>query len=470
MKRRVLSFILCLALFFTLGGSLWLSLGVSSRAAEVTYSGVLEDLRISDSFSVEKYPVMTLEYFEQINNDTNTENDQAHMEVIQIAESSAGELYLYVYQPTDTELDLTATAVLISTEFSPDGQNINPDIYYLDLVSTEGVFDKYVVKDFRISKEPYRYYNLVTLYRNFNSEIDEVTPGGVVENFELGIGVGQQWCAYYKNDILVYEMNTFDTVEIDIGYTGSFQLGEGLTLGGFVGAFTLGDAWFVTFDVEDYIVEKIFDADLSYKFRSKTRQKVTSSWTTTYGDWSDDVEVTLSSKEPTTYQGDGLFAKKYEWNTISASADFVKELEDQDVELSDEAKSYLSENEWVFAFTQTEKSMTPMLELSSEVSAVTVIRLHFMDITGTVYNLGVVSDRVSPDEVPDGAGDGNDKELLEKILQVLSFLVVLVALIVIWPFVKAVFKIIATGIKFIFSVMWSVVTLPLNIIKFLLGK
>lgn len=455
----LLAAVLCLGLFiplFTLE---------ASAASE--YSSVLEDLTAADNFSVENYPSMTLEYFEQINKDTDPGNDQTHLEVIQIAESSAGELYLYVYQPTDAELDLTASAVLLSTEFSPDGQNINPDTYYLELVSTDSVFDKYVVKDFRVSEEPFRYYNFVTLYRNYNPDIDEVTPGGVIENFELGIGVGQQWCAYYKNDTLVYEMNTFDIVEIDIEYTDSFQLAEGLTLGGFVGAYTLGDAWFVVFNVEDYVVKKIFDADLTYRVREKTMQKVNSSWHTEYGDWSDDIKVTLSSKEPVTYQGDGLFAKEYEWNTISAAADFVRELEDQDVELSDEAKAHLTEGNWVFAFAQTEKSMTPALELSSEVSAVTVIRLHFMDITGTVYNLGVVSDRVSPDDVPGGVGDGKDAELMEKMFQILCLILILIALIAIWPFVKAVFSILSTGIKFIFSLIWSVVTLPFSIIKWL---
>ena len=77
--------------------------------------------------------------------------------------------------------------------------------------------DKYVVKDFHVSEEPYRYYNIVTLYRNFNPDIDEVTPGGVIENFELGIGVGQQWCAYYLNNTIVYHSNGTFLVGMGMG-------------------------------------------------------------------------------------------------------------------------------------------------------------------------------------------------------------------------------------------------------------
>ena len=453
-----------------LAAVLWLGLLIPLFTLEASAaserSSVLEDLTAADNFSIENYPNLTLEYLEQINTDTNPDNDQALLEVIQIAESKADELFVYVYQPTHTELDLTATAVLLSTEFSPDGQNINPDIYYLELVSTDSVFDKYVVKDFSVSDEPYRYYNLVTLYRNFHPDIDEVTPGGVIENFELGIGVGQQWCAYYKNDTLVYEMNTFDTVEIDIGYTGSAEFSSGFQIGNIAGSFEYGDAWFIAFNVEDYIVKKIYNADLTYKIRDK---RATGS-NAEYGDWSSDIKVTLTSEDTATYKGDGIFAQEYTWNKICSSADFIAQLEAQDARISDEAKTELSKNAWVFAFLQTEKEATVLgtgsvYVKSSQVSAVTVIRLHFMDITGTVYNLGVVSDRVSPDDVPDAFGDGTDSEKLDKMLEILFVVLALVALIAIWPFVKAVFSIIATGVKVISSIIWSVVTLPFKLIR-----
>ena len=471
--KRILTTILLLALVLTIGGELFLAFSVRASAAS-SPSGVLDDLTAANNFKIENYPNLTHEYIKTINSDANTENDQALMEVIQIAESTSGELYLYVYQPTDSELDLTATAILLSTEFTPDGQNINPDIYYLELVSTDSVFDKYVVKDFRVSEEPYRYYNIVTLYRNFHPDIDEVTAGGVIENFELGIGVGQQWCAYYMNNGIVYEMNTFDTVEIDIGYTGSVSFGSGFKFNNILGAFEFGDAWFIAFNVEDYIVDKIFNADLRYKIRSKENVFGVGINETTYGEWSGDIPVTLASEDIAIYEGDGLLAKKYIWNKIAKSVDFIAQLEKQNIKISDEARTHLSENEWVFAFLQTERKTNTygytQSTYSSEVSAVTVIRLHFMDIKGDVYNLGVVSDRVSPDDIPDALGSGTDTEWFDKIMAALMFIIICVVILVFWGPVKLVLGLLWTGLKFLFSIILWIIKIPFNIIAWLLKE
>lgn len=470
-KRKFLSLIFLLALIITIGGEFLSALGIKASAAEaVTYSNVLDDLKNAENFSTEKYPILTLDYLNGINSDTDAENDQALMEVISIAESSSGELIIYVYQPTDSELDLTASAVLLSTEFTPDGQNINPKIYNLDLVSSDSVFDKYVVKDFHVSEEPYRYYNLVTLYRNFNPAIDEVTAGGVIENFELGIGVGQQWCVYYQNDKIVYEMNTFDTVEIDIGYTGSVEFSSGFTIGNIAGSFDYGDAWFIAFNVEDYIVNKIYDADLAYKIRDKRA----SGDNVEYGEWSSDIKVTLKEGDVATYQGDGLFAKEYTWNKICSSSDFVAQLEEQDVKISEDAKNELSKNLWVFSFLQTEKEATVLgtgsvYIKSLQVSSVTVIRLHFMDIKGDVYNLGVVSDRVSPDDTPDAVGDGVEiaSEWFEKVFMILLVIALLLVFIFLFPFVRALFELLFSGIKFLFEILLIVIAFPFRFIRFL---
>ena len=459
---------MCLLLLVAVIFTLFAPLFTLEAAAASEYSTVLDDLTAADNFSIENYPILTYEYVNRVNQDTDKENDQALMEVIQIAESSSDELYLYVYQPTDSELELTASAVLLSTEFTPDGQNINPDIYYLELVSTDSVFDKYVVKDFRVSEEPYRYYNIVTLYRNFNPSIDEVTPGGVIENFELGLGVGQQWCAYYLNDSIVYEMSTFKTVEIDIGYTGSIEFSSGITIGNIAGKFDYGDAWFIAFNVEDYIVKKIYDADLTYKIRDKRA----SGNNVEYGDWSSDKKVTLKEGDTATYQGDGLFAKEYTWNKICSTADFLSQVEEQEIRISDEAKTELSKNDWVFAFFQTEKEATVLgtgsvYIKSSQVSAVTVIRLHFMDIKGDVYNLGVVSDRVSPDDTPDAFGSGTDTKLpewVQKLLKIVSIMLLLLIFNTVFPFFKFIFSLIWTGIKTIVSIVFYIVTLPFRLI------
>ena len=118
---------LLLAIMLTL--SVFAPLLTIRASASSSSSEVLQDLTKAENFKIENFPNLTREYLEQINTDTDKENDQAHLEVIQIAEGSSGELYLYVYQPTDKELDLTASAVLLSTDYTPDGQNINLGLY-----------------------------------------------------------------------------------------------------------------------------------------------------------------------------------------------------------------------------------------------------------------------------------------------------------------------------------------------------
>ncbi len=473
-QRTRLQRVFTLLLAIMLALSIFAPLVTLRTSASSSASEVLADLTKAENFKIENFPNLTREYLEQINTDTDKENDQAHLEVIQIAEGSSGELYLYVYQPTDKELDLTASAVLLSTEFTPDGQNINPEIYNLELVSTDSVFDKYVVKDFHVSEEPYRYYNIVTLYRNFNPAIDEVTAGGVIENFELGIGVGQQWCAYYENESIVYEMNTFDILEVKIGYPESVSFYSGFQFGNILGAFEFGDLWFIAFNVEDYIVKKIYDAELRYKIRSKENVFGAGINETEYGEWSEDIPVTLKSEDTATYKGDGIFGKEYTWNKITSSADFISQLEAQNVRISDEAKSYLSQNAWVFAFLQTERQTnsygSTQSTTSSQVSAVTVIRLHFMDIKGDVYNLGVVSDRVSPDDSPGAFGSGSDVELpewVQKLLMIVTVILLLVIFNTVFPFFKFIFSILWTGIKAIFSIVFYVLSLPFRVLRWI---
>ena len=473
MKERNLPRTICVLLLAAVLLSLFMPLLSIKVQASTDYSTVLDDLTKAGNFKIENFPNLTLDYVKKVNEDTDKTNDQALLEVIQIGESGSGELYLYVYQPTDSESEMIATSVLLSTEFSPDGQNLNTDIYDLELVSSDSVFDKYVVKDFRVSEEPYRYYNIVTLYRGFNPDIDEVTPGGVIENFQLGIGVGQQWCAYYKNDSIVYEMNTFATVDVDIGYTGSVNFSQGIKLNNFYGKFESGDLWLALFNVEDYIVDKIFDAELRYKIRSMENTFGVGIDETTYGEWSDYIPLTLTSEDTATYGGDGLLAKEYTWNKIAKSSDFIAQLEEQNIVISDELREGLSKNAWVFAFLLTERQTYSygytQSSSSSDVSNVTVIRLHFMDINGDIYNLGVVSDQVNPDNTPDGYGNGIevDSEWFDKMLVYLMIIVLLLIFIFLFPFVKGLFSLVWKAVSFLFEMLVSILAFPFRLLGFI---
>ena len=432
------------------------------------YSDVFDDLRQDPNFKAEDYPSMTLDYWK-------TQTNQPMIEVISIAESSDDELYIYTYQPLNYDLELTATAISMSLGFSADGQDLQPKIYDLYLASSYGVYNKYVVEKLDVSDEPYRYYNIVTIYRSYNSTIDWHAPpvGAEATGSEYGIGVGQQWCAYYQNDTIVYEMGTFETLEINIDFVGNFDFGSGLQWGNIGGLYNECDMWFLSFSCDQYVIRHIYDADLSYRQRSVEKVSIAySDYEYTYGEWSENIPVTLKDTDKAQYKGEGLLAKEYTWDSISSVDNFLKRADELDVTITKECKQALENSQWVFIFTQTESKEiinggTFIFEYM-DIEKVTVLRLHFIDIHGDVYNLGVVSDRVNPDNESDGHGSGIDltqiSDWFEKILMLIGILILVVILGYLSPIFSVVFKVLVTCIKWAFKGMLTIISAPFKLI------
>lgn len=465
------------------------------------YSDVFDDLRQDPNFKAEDYPSMTLDYWNTINKDTITDNDQAMIEVIGIAESSDDELYIYTYQPLNYDLELTATAISMSLGYSKDGQDLQPKIYDLYLASSYGVYNKYVVEKLDVSDEPYRYYNIVTIYRSYNSLIDWKAPPSGAEAYghEYGIGVGQQWCAYYQNDTIVYEMGTFETMEIKVDFVGNLEFNSGLTIGNFLGSFEKNDLWFIAFHCDEYKIKHIYDADMEYKMRQMSFSVgLGLDGTPTYypmgSGWHDnpikkgdaDYEtggfttypVTLKDTDKPSWQGDGLWAREYKWDTISTADDFIKNAkENNKMSLSDKMVKALEtktneEPKWVFAFATSERQVISGQYATSffeyDVSHVTILRIHFLDIHGDVYNLGVVSDRVNPDNTSDGSGSGIDTEAMtewfEKLLMLIGVVLLIVALGYFSPIFSLIFNVLIKCITWAFKGLGIVITAPFKLI------
>ena len=89
-KKTLCVFILLICCLFT---SMFSCSNVAF-AEEVIYSDVLTDLQTDENFDVNNYPVNIEDY---------------SLQVIQIAESVNGELFVYVYQPSGEQIDLQAT-------------------------------------------------------------------------------------------------------------------------------------------------------------------------------------------------------------------------------------------------------------------------------------------------------------------------------------------------------------------------
>ena len=410
-------------------------LPLSAVFAEKT-TDVLYDLQSDITFNPEDYPSISLEEMMATN--------KPLLEVIQIAESESKKLYIYTYQPTNGNLDLQATSISISCEYSSNGEGISPTAYKLELVSTNGVFNKYVVKEFEVSEDAYRWYNIVTIWREFNPTIDEKIAG--TDTVEKALSVGQQWCAYYLNDKLIYEMGRFETLEIKVTFTGNFEFSSGITIGNLLGSFQSGNSWFVAFNCEEYIIKHIYEAELSYAIRDASivyGPGASGEWS--YGEFTT-KRVLLTDKDTVTYDGGGLWSKEYTWNRISKAEDFILNAQNQEINISEECKTKLAESQWVFAFVETEKDMYASygstVYFQSDIDDVTILRIHFLDINNKIYDLGVVADRVNPDNNSDGYGgmqtpeDSLRQALIEIYTAMLIFVIVLLVIVLVPPILK----------------------------------
>ena len=118
-----------------------------------TYT-VIQDFSQAENFDMAKYPVVTGDY---------------SLSLIQIAESEKGQLYVYVYRPSGAGAKNYATEIRL--EMPVDGVETSPADYKLQLLSTSGTLDKYVVSGVSVRSDAVRYYSVVQLARGEMSEI-----------------------------------------------------------------------------------------------------------------------------------------------------------------------------------------------------------------------------------------------------------------------------------------------------------
>ena len=103
--------------------------GFSSAFADTArYTKVMDDLQLDETFNENDFPDDSSDY---------------SVKVIQIAESVDGDLFIYTYQPCQKIRYVVATSVNMSLSESVNGTRL----YALELLSSSGVFCKYLVKE-----------------------------------------------------------------------------------------------------------------------------------------------------------------------------------------------------------------------------------------------------------------------------------------------------------------------------------
>lgn len=352
--------------------------GVSYAASE-EYSGALDDLQKDTAFNISDYP--------------EDASDMA-LEVIQIAEGTKGELYLYVYQPAARFKIITATSINMSQFETIDGTKLYP----LKLLTQTGVFQKYEVLDFAPYKADKRYYNISTIYRAYDEEIDEKSENNN-EVKEIGINVGRLFVAETTEDGIKYSEYEQETITIRDKYVGYMLYPDGYYLTHEKNT----AAFYVAFST-DRKMDNLLEATLSYTTHDVSHiinRGFSESQTFNYGDESEPITLTLHHDEyGTNVNSTWLFGKKAEWKRIQSKSDFIS----SEKSITDATKKLLEDKQWILRFYESNYTTTYSSNDWSEsigtyytgVANVVILRLKF-ETMGKTYDLGAVDNKQDAD-------------------------------------------------------------------------
>ncbi len=336
-----------------------------------TYSDVLTDLKKDTAFNANDFPTVEKDY---------------SLKLVQLAESTDGELFVYVYAPTKRE----AREIRFSTAINDNAKYID---YTLTLCSTAETLSKYVVNDFNVLPDALRYYDVVQLTRAFDEDIDPPrADGNTVSN--MAYAVVQEWRASTVDGVVTYAMLESETITVTNKFVDFLQYGNGFFL------VPLGrvESHYVAF-ATDRQIDKLMQADITYI--SKPYNYTSSRDTYVYGEETT-VSDTIKAEKKVEHSG-GIFGYRHVWNRIESVNTFIaKET------LSNEAKTAISKMQWVLRFTETAwdggATSTNWWQNGTKIDDVTILRLKF-ETAGKTYNLGVVDNKQSGDMTPGNLPD-----------------------------------------------------------------
>lgn len=510
--NKITAFLLALLLFGMLFVPVFM-INASAEDEDFVYSSASEDLQKDPSFIVSDFSYYSKTNFDQINNDNNSDNDLEVVNLIHIGEGKNGQFFIYTYEPLVNEINCP----LLTIRFSTGLGSKNYREYDLQLVSDEGYLRKYLVKNYSVSYASERYYNITEIERVFNSVIDGDSYDGNTTITSKAIQVGQTWYCTKIDGELIYQMEKLNIVSIEPVLTGFVHYDDGFRLGDLVNAESAIRSHFIAFSIENYDVEKIYDADIEWKqrkvgyyYQDNLKDPITfikdlfsgkfetneikESFYFPEGEEFKECEKTISNElNGVKYEGKGLFGRTYLWTRIVDYDGFNSMLENNSATLSsafqDKINSVINADKKVFffSFAETEFTFWNSVNQSTngfvtgstysstyyETTDVDVVRIHFLS-EGQSYNLGVVSDKTKEDQKADAWAEGlsfdmfeDFKAQMEEFLEKAVIVVGAIALICVLSFISP----LMTVVKFIWNIIvhiilliWSILTLPFKIL------
>lgn len=382
--------------------------GVGYAFAADNFSNVLNDLYADSNFNTALYPEKLGDY---------------SLNVIQIAESTDNELLIYVYQPSAQAKDLRASSINIS-RYADNATETSFKNYRLEFCNSYGTLYKYKVTGFELLNTAQRVYNVLNILRPFDKLIDKTPTGGNTAS-EVPNAVGQCWTATTENGNVTYSMKYSEVVGIKNKHVGYINYDDGANIGWTITAGTTS-AHFVAFST-DKPMDKLKSASITFNERDVQYKYCCNPIHLAHG-----FKTTFDYKysEPTVHEPNPLtlrYTEKasnasggYVWNRIQKTTDFLKDKNDNDITLTNQAEGELAKTQWVLNFYETPvlvrsndvwvNLIVPIASLftgdadvkKTEVSDVMILELEF-EYQGKTYKLGAVDNKQTGSLTPDGS-------------------------------------------------------------------
>ena len=446
MKRTnyITNLIISVVLFVAiLCGQVFLSAFSLPTFAETAteHSDVLADLSADEAFSIEDYSVIA---------DRTEKARDDEMDVLQFAEGDKGCLYVYVYKPYSTVQN--AKYITLSTN-NPDKPNFRRYSLTFCNQTENGALQKYALKSFTVSSETQRYYHVSGIYfdASVNPYVIEDFLDGTSSNyspddFEINCystKIDKFWIASGTGDATTWQTSEVEasiTIPAEDLFVGHIHYPTGFFL-------TPGksnvNSNFVAFRT-DVQINKLFAAkvayDLCYKYFSMA------GWVTSVNEEGvkKDQETTLTVEDTVTLED---WHYKYKWERIQTVNKFVAT-----EELTDDTKTALEGFDYVLRFVETDNytySDGTYSTINREwVENVQILQFRYMT-AGIMYNVGVVSDVVTPDAEPEndvtktgvrGFLDSGAGSLAKLLLLAIGIVILSLLAPFWWPVLEIVFK------------------------------
>ncbi len=440
-KYIVLAFVLLVVTVFS-GGVM-----VPAFAVATEYTNVLDDLKKDVNFNVADYPVKPMNYTPQ---------------VIQIAESKDGELFVYVYHACGTTNLYKATSINISQS---SGVNLTYENYELEYLNSSATLYKYRVLGLGVKETKIRIYDISSIYRKWDRELDG-EPGNDNTVSEKSYAVGQKWTAVTIDGETLYKCEEFEVLDVTKQFVHYIRYDEGFQWGGIKSC----DAHYFAFNC-DHNIDRLISADLLFYTQEYKRMegqddpKLLASRTRHY--------ITVTSEDKGS-------SNKEEWQRLSGVTEFLS----AGHKIPNDEREKLKNYDWIINFYETEYErdvggkdvLISMLvpggfiwtivnactTYGTLVTDVTLMRLEF-EYAGKIYNLGVVSDKQTGSILPPIPDKLSDMPwwvwLIIAIVALIVLVIVLQVLGLFFPVIKTVF-----------GALWWIICLPFRGIKALIEK